>query len=151
MNISSVSYHVDDLNTFTINCKSKPNFIEISEYRIKADRPPLSNINMNNYSYKYTPTESYKGVTLLDIGKNLQYILKSDLILYKSKEVESYFIEIIEPKKKNAIVGCIYKQPYVPVGGFTNNFLEPLLEKRFFERKEVILMRDFNINLYYKL
>ena len=35
MNISSVSYHVDDLNTFTINCKSKPNFIEISEYRIK--------------------------------------------------------------------------------------------------------------------
>ena len=86
-------------------------------------------------------------MTLLDIDKNLQCIWRSDLILCKSKEVESYFIEIIEPKKKNTIAGCIYKQPYVPVGEFTNDFLEPLLGKRFFERKEVILMRDFNINL----
>ena len=33
------------------------------------------------------------------------------------------------------------------VGEFTNDFLEPLLEKLSFEKKEVILMRDYNINL----
>ena len=31
--------------------------IGISECRIKAGRLPLSNINMSNYSYEYTPTD----------------------------------------------------------------------------------------------
>ena len=45
------------------------------------------------------------------------------------------------------IVGCIYKHPNVSVCEFTNDFLEPLLEKLSFKQKEVILMGDFNINL----
>ena len=49
MNISPVSYHTDDLSTFIMNCKNKPKVIGISECRIKAGRPPLSNININNY------------------------------------------------------------------------------------------------------
>ena len=48
MNISSVSYHIDDLNTFIMNCKNKPKVIGISECRIKAGKPLLSNINQNN-------------------------------------------------------------------------------------------------------
>ena len=71
MNISSVSYHIDDLNTFIMDCRNKPKVIGFSECRIKTGRPPLSNINMNNYSYEYTPTESSKGGTLLYIDKNL--------------------------------------------------------------------------------
>ena len=99
MNISSVSYHIDDLNIFIMNCKNKPKVIEISECRIKTARRLLSNINMNNYSYEHTPTESSKGGMLLYIDKNLRYRPRSDLTLYKSKEIESSFIEIIEPKK----------------------------------------------------
>ena len=52
-----------------------------------------------------------------------------------------------ESKKKNIIVGCIYKHPNVSVGEFTNDFLEPLLGKISFKKKEVILMGNFNINL----
>ena len=81
MNISSVSYHIDDLNTFIMNCKNKPKVIGISECRIKAGRPLLSNINMNNYSYEYIPTESSKGGTLLYIDKNLEYRSRSELTL----------------------------------------------------------------------
>ena len=44
--------------------------------------------------------------------------------LYKSKEIESSFIEILESKKKNTIVGCIYKHPNIHVGEFTNDFLK---------------------------
>ena len=51
MNISSVFYHIDDLNTFIMNWKIKPKVTGISECRIKTGRPPLSNINMSNYSY----------------------------------------------------------------------------------------------------
>ena len=67
---------------------------------------------MNN-SYEYTHNESSKGGALLYIDKNLRYRSRSDLTLYKSKEIESSFIEIIELKKKNTIVGCIYEYPKV--------------------------------------
>ena len=50
-------------------------------------------------------------------------------------------------KKNNTIAGCIYKHLNVSVGEFTNDFLEPLLEKLSFGKKEVILMEGFNINL----
>ena len=61
-----------------MNCKNKPKVIGgklkvISEYRIKAGRPPLSNIHMNNYSYEYIPISLSKGGMLLYIDKNLQY------------------------------------------------------------------------------
>ena len=127
MNISSVFYHIDDLNTFIINCKNKPKDIGISECRTKTGRPPLSNINMNNYSYEYTPTESSKGAMLVYIDKNLRYRSRSNLTLYRSKEIKSSFIEIIESKKKNTIVSFNYKHPNVSVGEFTNDFLETLL------------------------
>ena len=52
MNIFSFSYHIDDLDTLIMNYKNKSKVIGISQSRIKAVRPPLSNINMNNYSYE---------------------------------------------------------------------------------------------------
>ena len=140
-NISSVSYHINDLNTFIMNCKNKPKFIGISQCRINAGRLHLSNINLKNYSYEYSPTESSKGGTLRQIDKNLQYRLRSDLTLYKSKEIKSSFVGIIESKKKNTIAGCIYKNSNVPVGEFTNDLLEPLLEKISFGKKELFLVR----------
>ena len=49
MNILSVSYHIDGLNTFIMNCKNKPKVIGISECRIKTGRPPLTNINITTH------------------------------------------------------------------------------------------------------
>ena len=85
---------------------------------------------MKNCSYEYTPSESSKEGTLLYIDKNLRYRSRSDLTLYKSKDIEPSFVEIIESKKKrkNTIVACIYKHPNVPVGESIKDFLEPLLE-----------------------
>ena len=56
---------------------------------------------MKNYLYEYSPTQPSKRGTLLYIDKNLRYRSRSDLTLYKSKEIESSFIEILESKKKN--------------------------------------------------
>ena len=114
---------------------------------MRTGRHPLSNINIDNCIYEYTPTESSKGGTLLYIDKSLKYKLRKDLNLNKPKEIDSTFIEIIEAKKKNAVIGCIYKHPKVPVKEFLNDYLQPLLIKLSFEKKEVILMGDFNINL----
>ena len=85
---------------------------------------PLSKINIdNNYIYEYTPTESSKGGTLLYIDKSLNYKLRKDLNLNKPKEIESTFIEVIEIKKKNTVIGCIYKHPKVPIKEFLNDYL----------------------------
>ena len=67
--------------------------------------------------------------------------------MYKSKELESIFIDIINEKGKNTNVGCIYKHPKLAIDEFSNRFLSPMLEKVSFANKEVFLMADFNIIL----
>ena len=42
MNISSISYHVDDLTSLINNCKMKPNVIGLSETRLRKNRQSLS-------------------------------------------------------------------------------------------------------------
>ena len=49
--------------------------------------------------------------------------------------------------RKNTIVGCIYKHPNMSITEFISDFLEPRLTKISFEKKEVILLGDYNINL----
>ena len=48
---------------------------------------------------------------------------------------ETIFIEIINKKGRNIIVGCIYNHPKLAVDEFNNQFLSPMLEKFSFENK----------------
>ena len=48
---------------------------------------------------------------------------------------------------KKIIVGCIYHHPKMPIPYFNNYFLNTILEKIGTENKEVMLLRDFNIDL----
>ena len=84
---------------------------------------------------------------MIYIDQKVKYKIREDLKLYKSKEIESTFLEIIENNQKNVIVGCLYKHPGVAIQEFTNDFICPLLEERLTEKKEVILIGDYNINI----
>ena len=64
---------------------SKPKVTGISESRMGTGR---SNINIDNYIYGCTSTESSKGGTLLCIDESLKYKLRKDLKLNKPKEIE---------------------------------------------------------------
>ena len=66
--------------------------------------------------------------------------------IYKKSELESTFIEIIDPRKSNS-VGVIYKHPKMDVTDFNNNFLNNLLKKINQEQKKVFLLGDFNVDL----
>ena len=148
MNISSLPYHFNDLKYLVENCQNKPKVIRITAYRLKANRTVLSNIDLKDYTFEWTPTAASKGGTLIYIDNKLRYKTRNDLKLYKEREIESTFLEIIEPNnKKSKIIGCIYKHPIVPVTEFTNDYLGPLLEKISCEKKEIILMGYFNINM----
>ena len=67
-----------------------------------------SNINLNNFSFEFTPTEFIAGGTLLYIANHRSYKSRNDLNLYKTNRLESTFIEIINSKKSN-VIGCRYK------------------------------------------
>ena len=137
MNISSLQYHIDDLRYLVESCPNKPKIIGITECRLRKNREVLSNIDLNDYSFEFTTTESTKGGTLIYIQNGLRYKICKDLNLYREKETEYTFIEIMEPKgrNKNNFIGCIYKHPNVAVAEFTSDFINPLLEKLSHEKK----------------
>ena len=70
-----------------------------------------------------------------------------DLNIYKSNQLESTFVEIINPKKSNFVIGSIYKHPNMDVTDFKNNYLSQIFEIVSKEQKQVFLLGDFNINL----
>ena len=69
---------------------------------------------------------------------------------FKYLKTKSNWISIywsLNDKRLNTIIGCIYKHPKATVNEFTNDFMLPLLEKLSLEKKEIMLMVDFNTNL----
>ena len=86
------------------------------------------NIELSNYTFEHTPTESSVGGTLLYIANHLSYKTHSDLSIYKKIELDSAFVEIINPKKSNIIVGTIFRHQKMDLTEF-NNILNYLLKK----------------------
>ena len=61
--------------------------------------------------------------------------------------MESTFIEIVNPRKSNIIVGVIYRHPSMDLADFNCNYLNKLLENTSKEQKSIFLLGDFNVNL----
>ena len=100
MNISSLPYHFDDFETLIESCPVKPRITEISAYHLRTNKEPLLHINLKDYTYEFTPTDSNKRGILIYFNKSLKYKIKTELQMYKLKEIGSTFIEIIEPNPK---------------------------------------------------
>ena len=107
----------------------------------------LNNLNLNNYSFEFTPTETCAGGTLLYIANHLSYKCCNDLNIYKKNELESTFIEIVSPKKSIIFVGVIYRHPSMDLTNFNCNFLNKLIENISKKQKSIFLLGDFNVNL----
>ena len=149
LNIASLSKHKDELDTFFNMLDYSFNIIGITETKIRKDILPTSDISIKGYDIYHTPTESEKGGALLYIADNLKCKPRKDLdsILYKSCELESVFVEIVNSKRKNTIVGCIYRHPIMDLQNFNQNYLHPIMEKLSTENKKLYLLGDFNVDL----
>ena len=95
---------------------------------------------------EHTPTEANCGGALLYIN-TFNYTVRNDLRIYQKKEIESIFVEIINPKGKNVIVGCIYCHPSLNPTEFADIHIQELLQKMSKEDKTIVLLGDFNIDL----
>ena len=102
---------------------------------------------MNGYSHESCPTESVAGNTLLYISNIPSCKPRNDLGIYKSTELESIFIEILNPERTNVIVGCIYHHPHMDLNELNGYYIDNLLDNLSKENKTVFLLGDFNIDL----
>ena len=92
----SLSKNFEDLDNLLKTTNMNFEVIAISETRITNNINKITNININNYTFEFTPTESSTGGY---VANNLAYKPSTDLQIYKKRDLESTFIEIINPKK----------------------------------------------------
>ena len=125
--------------------------IGISEHKIhKSSEKPTANLKIPSYhEFVFQPTETSHGGTGFYLKDYIDYVERTDLDFSSVGDFETSFIEIKFPKKKNLIIGCIYRHPTskISIQEFNQCFLEPLLQKINSENKQCVLMGDFNIDL----
>ena len=148
MNIASLNLHREELETALSLLNFEFDVIGITETKFMKGVAPIVDPSLSGYSHYHTPTESSKGGALVYVRDSLTCNRRSDLegIMYKSKLLESVFIEIENVGKKNQIYGCIYRHPGMDVDTF-NVYLNKLLGKLDSEKKVAYLMGDFNMDL----
>ena len=148
VNIASLDAHIDDLRTVLCRLKSSFDVIGISEHKIRKDSAPSNNIEIPGYDeFDYVPTETCFGGAGFYVKSGLNYKVRKDFNLNSKGNFEAMFIELIFPDRKNLVVGCIYRHGSgIPLREFTGNHLEPILEKISIEKKECVLMGDFNVD-----
>ena len=73
INACSLNKNFDDLQHLLSCTKTKFDIIAISETRITKQVSLSNNLNLNNYSFEFTPSETSAGGTLLYITNYLSY------------------------------------------------------------------------------
>ena len=140
INACSLNKNFDGLQHL-LNCtKKSSDKIAISETRITKQVSLSNNLNLNNYSFEFTPTETSAGGTLLCIANHLSCKCCSNLNIYQKNVLESIFIETVNPRKSNIMVGVIYRHPSMDLADFNCNYLNNLLEKISKEQKSICLL-----------
>ena len=76
----------------------------------------------------------------------MNYKLRKDLQIYKPKQLESAFIEVVQNKERT-IIGCLYRHPSMELSEFNNHYLSNLLDNLSDENKTVVLLGDLNADL----
>ena len=124
INPASLYKYFVDLNHILSIIKPEFQIIGITEHKIR-DSIPTSSITIAGYhEFIFNPTQTSHGGTGFYVKDNLAVKKRDDLLLKSPEpgEFESIFLEIVFPKQKNLIIGCIYRHPSstVKVGDFSS-------------------------------
>ena len=129
-NIGSLSKHKEELEVILNMLDFKFDVIGITETKLSKNSPPKFDINLTGYKCFHVDTEAAKGGSLIYVSDTIDSKERHDLqsLLYKSEVLESTFIEINNPRKKNILVGCIYRHPSMDLNEFNSEYWTPFLE-----------------------
>ena len=150
LNIHSIQLHIEDLRIVLQILNFNFDIIAISESKLQDGIEPQIDITLNGFQTPIsTPTKASKGGVLLYVANHINFKPRPDLNIYKSKELESAFIEIIEPGEANSIIGVIYRHSCMDTTSFNKDFLKKLLFNlsRESNNKNIFIAGDFNFDL----
>ena len=150
LNKHSVELHIGELCIILEMLNFKFDFICLSESKIRNGFEPKINIDIEGYQTPIgVPTESMKGGVLIYPKIGLNYIPRNDLTnsMYKPNELESLFIEVINPSQTNSIIGVIYRHPCMNEKLFNEDYLKLLNDKLSSENKQSYISGDYNFDL----
>ena len=105
------------------------------------------NINLKNYNMEYISTESATAGTALQIAKHPASKPRIDLNIYKINELKPTFIELINSKKKIALIDCIFRHPSMNQDAFDKFYPNTLLKKLARGNRTIFLLGVFNLKL----
>ena len=110
LNISSFSFHIEELITFISEHNLTFDIFGVSETKLRLKKAALNSVIIPGYNFEFTATECSDGDTTIYIKKGLNYKLRKDLEIYKSKQAVSIFIAV-NLKNEKVVIGCIYRHP----------------------------------------
>ena len=94
INACSLNKNFDDIQHLSSCTKTKFDILAISETRTTKQVPLSNNLNLNNYSFEFTPTETSAGGTLLYIANHLSYKCRNDLNIYKKMNLNLLLLKL---------------------------------------------------------
>ena len=148
LNIHSVEAHIEELRIVLKQINYDFDFICLSESKIMNGCEPKVDISIANYQNPVgTSTEASKGGVLIYAKQGINFKPREDLTLYKPKELESFFVEVIIEKQKNDIVGIIYRHPSMDQLIFVDDYLKPFIDNVQTENKKLFISGDYNFDL----
>ena len=148
LNIHSVEAHIEELRIVLQLIDFEFDFICLTESKIKQNCAPKIDIKIPNYQYPVgTPTVASKGGVLIYAKEGIIVEPREDLMIYKEKELESYFLEVVNEKQKNSIIGAVYRHPCMDQSLFLEDYMQPLNDKLREENKNIFISGDFNFDL----
>ena len=147
LNIHSIQLHIEELRILLHALDYKFDVIAISESKLKME--PQVDIKLQGF---HTPhckyTEAEKGGTILYISDKLNFKPRKDLEIYVPKELEASFVEIINKKASNDVIGVIYRHPNLDPTIFIDQKLSHITNILSREKnKKVYIAGDFNFDL----
>ena len=89
--------------------KELPNIIAITETRLAEDSH--HNIRIPGYIFLGVNSKTSAGGVGIYISENINFTRRNDLDLALTEGVENFWIEIQRIKRKNVVIGCIYRHP----------------------------------------
>ena len=91
LNISSLSYHIDEFTNLLNELNTNFKVIGNTENRLTTKKDEINSIELSNFNVEHTPTKPDKGGALL--FKKINYKNRNDLKMYQDKTLESVFVE----------------------------------------------------------
>ena len=102
MNDSSLPFHIEELSTLISQHNFTFDIFRVSKTKLRLNKAPLNSVIIPGYNFKFTATECSSGGTAIYIKKGLNYKLRKDLEIYKSKQLDLIFIEVNLRNEKNS-------------------------------------------------